>query len=118
MVPMLLALYGHPDSGGIWEQHLNSRVEKQGWKQVLPDIWHSIFHHQEYNCLLVVYVDDFKMAWPSENMAKAWASIKKAVDIGEPEPYDRYFGCMQREFQDIHVPKEADPFAFAFDAKT
>ena len=118
MVPMLLALYGHPDSGGIWEQHLNSRVEKQGWKQVLPDIWHSIFHHQEYNCLLVVYVDDFKMAGPSENMAKAWASIKKAVDIGEPEPYDRYFGCMHREFQNIHLPKEAHPFAFAFDAKT
>ena len=105
MVPMLLALYGHPDSGGIWEQHLNSRVEKQGWKQVLPDIWHSIFHHQEYNCLLVVYVDDFKMVGPSDNMAKAWASIKNAVDIGEPEPYDRYFGCMHREFQDSSLAK-------------
>ena len=85
MVPMLLALYGHPDSGGIWEQHLNSRVVKQGWKQILPDIWHSIFHHQELNCLLVVYVDDFKMAGPAENLPKAWATVKAAVDIGEPE---------------------------------
>ena len=40
------------DSGGIWENHLNGRVVKQGWKQILPDIWHSIFHHQELNCLV------------------------------------------------------------------
>jgi hypothetical protein len=53
---MLLALHGHPDSGGIWEQHLNSRVVKQGWKQILPHIWHSIFHPQELNCRLVVHV--------------------------------------------------------------
>ena len=118
MVPMLLALHGHPDSGGIWEQHLNSRVVKQGWKQILPHIWHSIFHHQELNCLLVVHVGNFKMAGPTENMAKAWASIRSAVDIGEPEPYDRYFGCMHREFQSIWLPKEAHPFAFAFEAKT
>ena len=117
MVPMLLALYGHPDSGGIWENHLNSRVVKQGWKQILPDIWHSIFHHQELNCLLVVYVDDFKMAGPTANMEKAWASVKAAVNIGDPEPYDRYFGCMHREFQNIRLPSQAHPFAFAFEAK-
>ena len=34
MVPMLLAPYGHLDSEGIWENHLNSRVVKQGWKQI------------------------------------------------------------------------------------
>ena len=118
MVPMLLALYGHPDSGGIGEQHLNSRVVKQGWKQILPDIWHSIFHHQELNCLLVVCVDDFKMAGPSENLPKACATVKAAVDIGEPEAYDRYFGCMHKEFANIRLPKEAHPFAFAFEAES
>ena len=118
MVPMLLALYCHLDSGGIWENHLNSRVVKQGWKQILH-IWHSIFHHQELNCLLVVYVDDFKMAGPSANMEKARASIKAAVNIGDPEPYDRYFGCMHREFEKkiLRLPSQAHPFAFAFEAK-
>ena len=38
MVPLVLALYGHPDSGGIWENHLNSRIGNEGWKQVLPDV--------------------------------------------------------------------------------
>ena len=26
LVPMLLALYGHPDSGGIWEKHFEDRI--------------------------------------------------------------------------------------------
>jgi len=34
-----------------------------------------------------VHVDDFKMAGPSANLEKAWASIKAAVNIGHPEPY-------------------------------
>jgi len=84
MVILIVGVFGR-----FWEQHLNGRVVKQGWKQILPDIWHSIFHHQELHCLLVVYVDDFKMARPSANMEKAWASIKAAVNIGDPEPYDR-----------------------------
>ena len=31
MVPLVLALHGHPDSGGIWENHLNPRSGKEGW---------------------------------------------------------------------------------------
>ena len=104
MVPLVLALYGHPDSGGIWENPLNSRISKEGWKQILPDVWQSIFFNLELNCMLVVYVDDFKLAGPIENMDKAWASIKRAVNIGDPEPYDRYFGCQHVEFNGAKLP--------------
>ena len=100
MVPLVLALYGHPDSGGIWENHLNSRIGKEGWKQILPDVWQSIFYHAEYNCMLVVYVDDFKLAGPTENMEKAWASIKRAINIGDPE-----------------LKRKAHPFAHVFDSQ-
>ena len=31
MVPLVLALHGHPDSGGIWENHLNPSSGKEGW---------------------------------------------------------------------------------------
>ena len=117
MVPLVLALYGHPDSGGIWENHLNSRIGKEGWKQILPDVWQSIFYHAEYNGMLVVYVDDFKLAGPTENMEKAWASIKRAVNIGEPEPYDRYFGCQHVEFSNATLPRKAHPFAHVFDSQ-
>ena len=42
---------------------------------------------------------------------------KQLVDIGDPEAYDRYFGCTHREFQNIRLPSQAHPFAFAFEAK-
>ena len=65
IVPLVLALYGHPDSGGLWEKHLEDALSKQGFVRVLPEIWTSIFHHPELDLLLVVYVDDFKLAGPA-----------------------------------------------------
>ena len=107
----------HPDSGGIWENHLNPRIGKEGWKQILPDVWQIIFYHAEYNCMLVVYVDDFKLACPTENMEKAWASIRRAVNIGDPETYDRYFACQHVEFNNVTLPRKAHPFAHVFDSQ-
>ena len=117
VVPLVLALYGHPDSGGIWEKHLNSRLHSKGWAQILPDVWQSMFYHQELRLLLVVYVDDFKLAGPKEHLSKGWELIKSAVDIGEPEAYDRYFGCHHKEFSQVRLPKSAHPFAHVFDPK-
>ena len=110
MVILIVGVFGSKIS-------MAGRVVQQGWKQILLDIWHSMFLHQEPNCLLVVYVDDFQIAGHSANMEKAWESIKAAVNIGDPEPYDRYFGCMHREFENIWLPSSAHPFAFPFDAK-
>ena len=115
MVPLVLALYGHPDSGGICEKHLNSRLRSKGWAQILPAVWQSMFYHQELRLLLVVYVDDFKLAGPKEHLSKGWDLIKSAVDIGEPEAYDRYFGCHQKEISQVRLPKSAHPFAHVFD---
>ena len=68
----MLALYGHPDSGGIWEKHCAKQLESVGCKQVLPEIWQSIYYHAELDLLLVIYVDDFKMAGLKDNMKKGW----------------------------------------------
>ena len=115
MVPMVLALYGHPDSGGIWEQHLNASLAKKGWRQILPEMWQSIFRHDGLDLILVVYVDEFKMAGPKNNLAKGWAGIRSVVDLGEPEHCDRYFGCMRVEKNGIKLPTGAHPFAHVFD---
>ena len=42
-------------------------------------------------------------------MDKAWASIRRAVSIGDPEPYDRYFGCQHVEFNNVTLPRKAPP---------
>ena len=67
--------------------------------------------------MLVVYVDDFKLACPTENMEKAWASIRRAVNIGDPETYDRYFACQHVEFNNVTLPRKAHPFAHVFDSQ-
>ena len=53
---------------------------------------------------LVVYVDDLKLAGPKNNLAKGWAGVRSVVDLGKPEPYDRYFGCMRVEKNGVKLP--------------
>ena len=113
--PLRLALYGHPDSGGIWEKHCTKQLKSIGWVPVLPDIWQSIFYHPELDLLLVVYVDDFKMAGPKDNLAKGWEGISKVLDMDPAEPLGRYFGCNHREQTSVKLDRGAHPFAYVFD---
>jgi hypothetical protein len=41
--PLILALYGHPDSGGCWEAHCESHLRSVGFVDVDP--WRSCFWH-------------------------------------------------------------------------
>ena len=63
------ALYGHPDAPGLWEKNL-----EQGLRDVefLPihENWPSVFFHERLKLLLMVYVDDFKLAGPSKSLAE------------------------------------------------
>ena len=82
VVPLMLALYGHPDSGGIWEKHCEDQFKTVGWTPVLPEIWQSIFYHAELDLLRVIYVDDCKMAGPSQN--PGWKTIESVIDMDPP----------------------------------
>ena len=43
--------------------------------------------------LLVVYVDDFELAGPKENMQKCWNEIRKGIRTDEPSSVGKYLGC-------------------------
>ena len=120
VVPLKLALYGHPDSGGIWEKHCETQLKKVGFEAVLTDIWKSVFYHPVKKLLLVVYVDDFKLAGPKDNIKEGWKTISSVIDMDPPEAIGRYFGCMHREEQGLMLPKDAHPFRHVFepDAKS
>ena len=75
---LLLNLYGHPDAGGYWENHSFNIITKAGFTQV--EGWPSLFWHEELKLLLIVYVDDFKMAGPSSSMKRGW-SLLKDIDM-------------------------------------
>eukprot|EP00969_Alexandrium_andersonii_P104908 4628487-Alexandrium_andersonii.AAC.1 len=57
--PFIKALYGHPDSGGFWEQHCDTALQDLGF--VPAPEWKSVYIHPELDLSLVVYVDDSKM---------------------------------------------------------
>ena len=66
----------------------------------------------------LIYVDDFKMAGPTQNLAKGWKTIESVIDMDPPEPFGRYFGCNHFEKTGVKLPRSAHPFAYVFDKKT
>ena len=48
---------------------------------------------------LMIYVDDFKLSGPAENLALGWKIIKEAVDMGETEPTGLFLGCLHKRFE-------------------
>eukprot|EP00439_Symbiodinium_sp_Y106_P027980 s7047_g3.t1 len=112
--------------GGIWEKHCEDQLKTVGWTPVLPEIWQSIFYHGELDLLLVIYVDDFKMAGPANNLDKGpannldkgWKTVQSVIDMDPPEPFGRYFGCNHFEKAQVKLPRSAHPFAYVFDKKT
>ena len=54
--PLILALYGHPDSGGHWERRCESNLAAAGFKPIKE--WRSCFWRPGLRLFVVVYVDD------------------------------------------------------------
>ena len=82
VVRLVLALYGHPDAGGFWEQHCEKALRSVGFEQC-PD-WKSVFRHPKLNLMLVVYVDDFKLSGPKANLAQGWSLMASKIKLEPP----------------------------------
>ncbi len=95
VVPLRLALYGHPDAGGYWEQHCESHLESVGFVPISE--WRSCFWHAALRLFLVVYVDDFKLSGPDANLAKGWDLIQKGIATDKPHKPDIFLGCKHEE---------------------
>ena len=87
------ALYGHPDSGTMWEQHCDKKVQEIGFKPIGEE-WPSMYFHDELKLLLVIYVDDLKLAGPSENLAKGWEMLRTVLRIEHETDLGLYLGCV------------------------
>ena len=98
------ALYGHRDSGSIWERHCDAHLKVVGFQALIDLGWRGTYWRQQYSLFLVVYVDDFKMAGPTEHLAKGWDLIQKPTKttpglvLGTVSDVDgsRYLGCKHR----------------------
>jgi len=82
VVPLLKALYGHPESGALWEKHLASILTELKWKKCdsHPGIW---IHAS--GAVLAVYVDDLLMVAPRDQEDALWAAIASKVSFDEDQ---------------------------------
>ena len=92
VVRLRKALYGHPDSGTMWEQHCDKAVKEVGFVAVGPE-WPSTYYHKEMKLLLVVYVDDLKMAGPESNIKQGWTLLRSKLDLEPETGLGLYLGC-------------------------
>ena len=106
---LVLALYGHPESGGHWEAHANAILLKEKWEPVSIDAFRSVYFHKALECILILYVDDFRIAGPAVNMKKAWETISRNIKIGAIEDSGKFLGCDHKLSEKI-IPAGGDPW--------
>ena len=94
---LVLALYGHEDSGGYWEEKSYGDVAKCGWEKIPGR--RGVFMKVKENATLMVYVDDFKMACADADKDRLWAPLRRLIRLSEPQLADRYLGCYTHKFQ-------------------
>ena len=52
--------------------------------------------NKETDLFLVLYVDDFLMSGPTDNLAPMWDKIRKSLNINEPGPMSLYWDAFMR----------------------
>jgi hypothetical protein len=112
VVRLVLALYGHADAGGFWEAHCQEKLLSIGWT-ALAEEWQGVFWHSATSSMLIVYVDDFKLAAKPANHDALWKSIRSVIDM-DPETVDgRFLGCSHDRFtttaKHVHTMLDAHP---------
>ena len=90
-------------------------LKEVGFELVFPSAWPSVFWHPHLRLLLAVYVDDFKMAGPKDNLAKGWELIGSRIDMDTPSPLGRYLGCEHVIKENCRLGAADHPFAHVFD---
>ncbi len=58
--------------------------------------WPSFYFDKGLSLLLIIYVDDFKLAGPEEKLEKGWALLRTKLTIGPEGPLGMYLGCNQQ----------------------
>ena len=84
VVRLRKALYGHPDSGGFWEEHCNERLAEAGFKPI--EAWPSCFWHEKFKLMVSVYIGDFKLSGPKQYLKQGEALSRKHIQMEDTTP--------------------------------
>ena len=112
VVPLVRALYGHPESGALWDAHLGKILTDLGWTrmEVHPGLW----FHKSTGAIMAVYVDDLMLAAGKKDEARLWAEIERHVKFGEPASHiAKFLGghhCVRMEGGVTHLSTHMTDF--------
>ena len=97
-------------SGVWWERFCNKKVKKRGFFSI-PG-WEQCFYHPELKLFLIIYVDDFKLVGPKENLKTGWELLQLDIRLDKPTKLQKYLGC-DHKMGDV-CPKEVKPYTDRF----
>ena len=80
-----LNVYGHPEAGRHWEVTREADVKRCGFISI-PE-HRAIPWHPSLRALLVIFVDDIKLAIPGRHLACTWSDLRKRIRM-DPAPPD------------------------------
>ena len=92
------SLYGHPESGALWETHLAARLVKLHYKrvEVAQGLWESI----DGKVTLTTYVDDLLMTGERNVLEQKWHELGQEVNFKEPpQELTKYLGTVNSYFR-------------------
>ena len=96
VVLLVKSLYGHPEAGAHWEQHLREIVQNLGGKELVDHP--SSFYFSASRLLLTVYVDDLVLSGPASAHEALWKQLVKHVELEDINDMDRFLGRHHRYF--------------------
>lgn len=97
VIRLLQAPYGHPDSCTFWEQKCDAHCRSVGFEPI--PVWPSCYFHDEFKCLLITYVDGFKIAGPTKALPVAWGRLNEGLVIGKVCKASHFLGCTDEKGQ-------------------
>ena len=80
LIRLIKSLYGHPESGAHWQNHLEEAVRKLGGKTV--EGHPSTFFFKQRDQALTVRVDDLLLAGRGESHEMFWQELGKLIEMG------------------------------------
>ena len=76
-----------------WEKHCDTSVRELDFVPVGEE-WPSMYYHPKLQLMLVIYVDDLKLAGPAENLKKGWEMLRTKLRIEPETDLGLYLGCI------------------------
>jgi hypothetical protein len=65
----------------------------------IAEEWWGVYWNDQKNALLVVYVDDFKLAARAQDHNQIWKDLRSVISMDAEEEDGRFLGCTHERFQ-------------------